>query len=323
MPRSALITGVTGQDGSYLAELLLSKGYEVHGTLRQTGSKSQDRIAHIANRLQLHECDLTSSRSVHDLIDQVRPSEFYNLAAQSSVGSSWDSVAATGDVTALGVARILEAIQQIDPSIRFFQAGSSEIFGKAAEMPQTEETPLNPTNPYGVAKVYGHLLTKNFRESFNMFACSGILFNHESPRRGLQFVTRKITATAARIKLGLESELRLGNLDARRDWGFAGDYVEAMWLMLQQETPEDYVLGTGVSVRVGDFVDLAFAELGLDPADHVVVDPQFYRPADSQIALADPSKAKRQLGWEPKTNLQQLVAMMVRHDLELARRQAA
>ncbi|HBE70955.1 MAG TPA: GDP-mannose 4,6-dehydratase [Planctomycetaceae bacterium] len=323
MPKSALITGITGQDGSYLAELLLSKGYEVHGTLRNTATSSRNHITHIADQIQLHECDLTSSQSVHNLIEQVRPAELYNLAAQSSVGSSWNAAAKTGDVTALGVARILEAIAQIDASTRFFQAGSSEIFGQSAEMPQRETTPLNPTNPYGIAKVYGHLLTSSFRQSRELFACSGILFNHESPRRGLQFVTRKITSTAARIKLGLETELRLGNLDARRDWGFAGDYVEAMWQMLQQETPEDYVLGTGVSVRVGDFVDLAFAELGLDPSDHVVVDPQFYRPVDSQIALADPSKAKRQLGWAPKTDLQQLVAMMVRHDLELARRQAA
>lgn len=322
MPGTALITGITGQDGSYLAELLLEKGYEVHGTYRRASTPTFDRIEHLTDHIQVHQTDLTDQASLLKLIKNVRPTEVYNLAAQSFVGTSWDQVIATGDVTGLGTARILEAIQCIDPSIRFYQASSSEMFGKVHETPQRETTTLHPRSPYGVAKVYSHYLTINFRESYDMFACSGILFNHESPRRGLEFVTRKITHAVARIKMGLQSELRLGNLEAKRDWGFAGDYVEAMWKMLQQDKPVDYVVGTGVTVRVGDFVNLAFAEVGLDPADYVVIDPQFYRPAEVELLLADPSKAKAELGWEPKTDLKQLVGMMVENDLELAQREA-
>ncbi|HBE70956.1 MAG TPA: GDP-mannose 4,6-dehydratase [Planctomycetaceae bacterium] len=322
MPGTALITGITGQDGSYLAELLLEKGYEVHGTYRRASTPTFDRIEHLLDHIQVHQTDLTDQASLLKLIKNVRPTEVYNLAAQSFVGTSWDQVIATGDVTGLGTARILEAIQCIDPSIRFYQASSSEMFGKVHETPQRETTTLHPRSPYGVAKVYSHYLTINFRESYDMFACSGILFNHESPRRGLEFVTRKITHAVARIKMGLQSELRLGNLEAKRDWGFAGDYVEAMWMMLQQEKPVDYVVGTGVTVRVGDFVDLAFAEVGLDPADYVVIDPQFYRPAEVELLLADPSKAKAELGWVPKTDLKQLVGMMVENDLELAERES-
>lgn len=323
MTRTALVTGITGQDGSYLAELLLEKGYDVHGTYRRASTPTFDRIEHLVDHIQLHQTDLTDQASLHKLVKNVRPTEVYNLAAQSFVGTSWDQVIATGDVTGLGTARILEAIQAVDPSIRFYQASSSEMFGKVHEIPQRETTTLHPRSPYGVAKVYSHYLTINFRESYDMFACSGILFNHESPRRGLEFVTRKITHAVARIKMGLQKELRLGNLDAKRDWGYAGDYVEAMWMMLQQEKPVDYVIGTGVTVRVGDFVDLAFAEVGLDPAEHVVIDPKFYRPAEVEILLADPSKAKSEMGWEPKTDLQQLVGMMVEGDLELAKREAA
>ncbi|GAB5403895.1 MAG: GDP-mannose 4,6-dehydratase [Aureliella sp.] len=323
MSGTALITGITGQDGSYLAELLLEKGYEVHGTYRRASTPTFDRIEHLVDHIQLHQTDLTDQASLHKLVKNVRPTEVYNLAAQSFVGTSWDQVIATGDVTGLGTARILEAIQSVDSSIRFYQASSSEMFGKVHEIPQKETTTLHPRSPYGVAKVYSHYLTINFRESYDMFACSGILFNHESPRRGLEFVTRKITHAVARIKMGLQSELRLGNLDAKRDWGFAGDYVEAMWMMLQQEKPVDYVIGTGVTVRVGDFVDLAFAEVGLDPSDYVVIDPKFYRPAEVELLLADPSKAEKEMGWKPKTDLQQLVGMMVENDLELAKREAA
>ncbi len=323
MSGTALITGITGQDGSYLAELLLEKGYEVHGTYRRASTPTFDRIEHLVDHIQLHQTDLTDQASLHKLVNNVRPTEVYNLAAQSFVGTSWDQVIATGDVTGLGTARILEAIQSVDPSIRFYQASSSEMFGKVHEIPQRETTTLHPRSPYGVAKVYSHYLTINFRESYDMFACSGILFNHESPRRGLEFVTRKITHAVARIKMGLQSELRLGNLDAKRDWGFAGDYVEAMWMMLQQEKPVDYVIGTGVTVRVGDFVDLAFAEVGLDPAEYVVIDPKFYRPAEVELLLADPSKAEKEMGWKPKTDLKQLVGMMVESDLELAQREAA
>ncbi|MCA9129466.1 MAG: GDP-mannose 4,6-dehydratase [Planctomycetales bacterium] len=322
MARKALITGITGQDGSYLAEFLLSKGYEVHGTFRRASTPTFDRIQHLVDDIQVHQTDLTDQSSLFKLVRQVQPDEVYNLAAQSFVGTSWDQVIATGDVTGLGTARILEAIRCVDPGIRFYQASSSEMFGKVHETPQRETTVLHPRSPYGVAKVYSHYLTINFRESYDMYACSGILFNHESPRRGLEFVTRKITHAVARIKMGLQDELRLGNLDAKRDWGFAGDYVEAMWMMLQQESPDDYVIGTGVTVRVGDFVELAFAEVGLDPADYVIVDPKFYRPAEVDILLADPAKAQRQLGWQPKTDLQALVRMMVEHDLKLAEQEA-
>ncbi|MEM7474466.1 MAG: GDP-mannose 4,6-dehydratase [Planctomycetota bacterium] len=321
MGNVALITGITGQDGSYLAEFLLDKGYEVHGTYRRASTPTFDRIQHLTDDMQLHQSDLTDQSSLFKLIQSVRPTEVYNLAAQSFVGTSWDQVLATGDVTGLGTARILEAIRSADESIRFYQASSSEMFGKVHETPQRETTILHPRSPYGCAKVYSHYLTINYRESYNMFACSGILFNHESPRRGLEFVTRKITNAVARIKLGVQNELRLGNLDAKRDWGFAGDYVEAMWLMLQQEKADDFVIGTGVTSRVGDFVDLAFEQVGLDPSDYVVIDPKFYRPAEVDLLLANPSKAKAELGWNPKTDLKGLVEMMVQSDLEAAERE--
>lgn len=321
MSKSALITGITGQDGSYLAEFLLDKGYEVHGTFRRASTPTFDRIEHLVDHIQLHQSDLTDQSSLFKLVNAIRPDEVYNLAAQSFVGTSWDQVLATGDVTGLGCARILEAIRSVDESIRFYQASSSEMFGKVHETPQRETTILHPRSPYGCAKVYGHYLTINFRESYDMFACSGILFNHESPRRGLEFVTRKITSAVARIKMGLQKELRLGNLDAKRDWGFAGDYVEAMWMMLQQEKPDDYVIGTGITSRVGDFVDLAFDQVGLDPSDFVVIDPKFYRPAEVDLLLADPSKAENELGWKPKTDLKGLVEMMVESDLELAEKE--
>lgn len=322
MQKTALITGITGQDGSYLAELLLEKGYAVHGVYRRSSTPTFDRINHLLDEIQLHQSDLTDQASLYKLVRDVRPTEVYNLAAQSFVGTSWDQVIATGDVTGLGTARILEAIRCVDNGIRFYQASSSEMFGKVHEIPQSETTTLHPRSPYGVAKVYSHYLTMNYRESFDMYACSGILFNHESPRRGLEFVTRKITNAVARIKLGLQAELRLGNLEAKRDWGFAGDYVEAMWLMLQQESPADYVIGTGVTSKVGEFVELAFAEVGLQPEDYVVIDPKFYRPAEVDLLLADPTKATDELGWTPKTDLKQLVKMMVQSDLELAKREA-
>lgn len=322
MQRTALITGITGQDGSYLAEFLLSKGYDVHGTYRRASTPTFDRIEHLLDDIHVHQTDLTDQSSLYKLVNTVRPTEVYNLAAQSFVGTSWDQVLATGDVTGLGTARILEAIRCVDESIRFYQASSSEMYGKVHETPQKETTVLHPRSPYGVAKVYSHYLTINYRESYGMFACSGILFNHESPRRGLEFVTRKITHAVARIKMGLQTELRLGNLDAKRDWGFAGDYVKAMWMMLQQDRADDFVIGTGITSSVGQFVDLAFAEVGLDPKDYVVIDPKFYRPAEVDLLLADPSKAKQQLGWDPGTDLEQLVKMMVACDLELAEREA-
>lgn len=311
----ALITGITGQDGSYLAELLLEKGYQVHGTYRRTSAPNFDRIQHLVDRISLHQTDLGDMASLTRLISKVRPKELYNLAAQSFVASSWDQALLTSDTTGVGVARILEAIRLVDPSIRFYQASSSEMFGKVHETPQRETTPLHPRSPYGCAKAFAHYMTINYRESYNMFACSGMLFNHESPRRGPEFVTRKISLGAARIKRGLASELRLGNLDAKRDWGFAGDYVEAMWLMLQQPVAEDYVIGTGVTQSVREFVRLVFEAIDLDPEKHVVIDPQFYRPAEVDLLLADPSKAKRQLGWSPKVGLQELAVMMVESDL--------
>ncbi len=323
MHRRALITGITGQDGSYLAEFLLSKDYEVHGMFRHASVPTLERIEHLLPDIELHQSDLTDQASLIRLVKKVQPTEVYNLAAQSFVGLSWDQVLLTGQTTGLGVARMLEAIRHVDPSIRFYQASSSEMFGKVEETPQRETTLLHPRSPYGVAKVYGHYLTINYRESYGMFACSGILFNHESPRRGVEFVTRKITHAVARIKLGLQRELRLGNLDAQRDWGFAGDYVEAMWMMLQQDKAEDFVIGTGKTYRVRDFVELAFAEVGLDPDEYVIVDPQFYRPAEVDLLLADPSKAERKLGWRPRTDLKQLVKMMVQSDLKLAERELA
>jgi GDPmannose 4,6-dehydratase len=313
----ALITGITGQDGSYLAELLLEKGYQVHGTYRRTSAPNFDRIEHLVDRISLHQTDLGDMASLTRLISKVRPTELYNLAAQSFVASSWDQALLTSDTTGVGVARILEAIRLVDPSIRFYQASSSEMFGKVHETPQRETTPLHPRSPYGCAKAFAHYMTINYRESYNMFACSGMLFNHESPRRGPEFVTRKISLGAARIKRGLASELRLGNLDAKRDWGFAGDYVEAMWLMLQQPVADDYVIGTGVTQSVREFVRLVFEAIDLDPEKYVVIDPQFYRPAEVDLLLADPTKAKKQLGWSPKVHLQQLAEMMVASDLSL------
>jgi GDPmannose 4,6-dehydratase len=315
MKKSALITGITGQDGSYLAELLLSRGYEVHGMVRRTSSPNLERISHIASKIHLHQADLLDQSSLTNVVKDTRPREVYNLAAQSFVPTSWQQPLFTAEATGLGVTRLLEAIRQTDKSIRFYQASSSEMYGKVHETPQKETTVFHPRSPYGVAKVYGHYITLNYRESYDMFACSGILFNHESPRRGLEFVTRKITDGVARIKLGLESELRLGNLDAKRDWGFAGDYVKAMWLMLQQDGPEDYVVGTGETHTVREFVDIAFSHVGLDYQDYVVIDPKFYRPAEVDLLLSDPSKAKTELGWKLDVSFQELVTMMVDSDL--------
>jgi GDPmannose 4,6-dehydratase len=323
MKKVALITGITGQDGSYLAEFLLEKGYQVHGVVRHTSSESYGRIHHLRDMITLHKADLLDEGSLTSLVESVQPHEFYNLAAMSFVPVSWQQPTFTTEVTGLGALRALEAIRGVNPQIRFYQASSSEMYGHVVETPQSETTRFYPRSPYAVAKVFAHHITVNYRESYGMYACSGILFNHESPRRGLDFVTRKITHAAARIKLGMQHELRLGNQDACRDWGFAGDYVEAMWLMLQQSEPDDYVIGTGHTTRVGDFVDLAFGYLGLQASDYVVIDPKFYRPAEVNLLLADPSKARRQLGWEPKTNLEQLVRMMVDHDLALARSESA
>ncbi len=313
----ALITGITGQDGSYLAELLLDKGYEVHGLCRRASSDNFERIEHLRDRLHLHSGDLLDQSSLQRLIAKIQPHEVYNLAAQSFVTASWDQPLLTGEVTALGVARMLEAVRIVNPKIRFYQASSSEMFGKVHETPQRETTILHPRSPYGVAKVYGHYITINYRESYDMFACSGILFNHESPRRGLEFVTRKITNAVARIQFGLADELRLGNLDAKRDWGFAGDYVRAMWMMLQQPTADDYVIGTGETHTVREFVELAFGHVGIDWRKHVVIDPQFFRPAEVDILLADPAKAQRELGWQPQMSFAKLVQTMV--DADLAR----
>jgi len=314
--RIALITGITGQDGSYLADLLLKKGYEVHGMVRRSSTEKFDRIAHVIDRITLHQADLLDQLSMISMLEEVGPHEVYNLAAQSFVPTSWKQPLLTGEFTALGVTRMLEAIRQVNPEIRFYQASSSEMFGKVRETPQSESTPFYPRSPYGVAKVYGHFITVNYRESYDLFAVSGILFNHESPRRGLEFVTRKVTDGAARIALGLASELHLGNLDARRDWGFAGDYVDAMWRMLQQPAPDDYVIGTGVMHSVRDLVEIAFARVGLDPAAHVVEDPAFYRPAEVEKLCADASKAHEVLGWEPVVSFEELVHRMVDADLE-------
>ena len=315
MSRTALITGITGQDGSYLAELLLSKGYEVHGVVRRTSGDNCERINHLDDVVTLHQADLIDQQSLTQVIADVHPDEVYSLAAQSFVPTSWSQPILTAETTGLGVTRILEAIRSVDRQIRFYQASSSEMFGRVQETPQRETTPFWPRSPYAVAKVYGHWITVNYRESFDMFACSGILFNHESPRRGIEFVTRKITRTVAQIKLGLADELRLGNLKAKRDWGFAGDYVEAMWLMLQQDSPEDYVVGTGKTYEVEEFVAAAFEHVDLDWHDYVVIDPKFYRPAEVELLIADPAKAKRQLNWEPKVTFRELVAMMVDADV--------
>ena len=313
----ALITGITGQDGSYLAEFLLEKGYEVFGIVRRSSTETFERIRHIKDRITLVQADLTDQMSLADVLTEVRPAEVYNLAAQSFVPTSWKQPILTGDVTALGVTRMLEAIRMVDRNIRFYQASSSEMFGHVRETPQRETTPFYPRSPYGVAKVYGHWITVNYRESYNMFAVSGILFNHESPRRGLEFVTRKVTDGVARIKFGLASELRLGNLEARRDWGFAGDYVRAMWMMLQQDEPDDYVIASGETHTVREMCEIAFARVGLDWQQYVVQDPAFYRPAEVHLLLGDASKAKQKLGWEPKYSFRQLIEMMV--DADMAR----
>jgi GDPmannose 4,6-dehydratase len=315
MPK-ALITGVTGQDGSYLAELLLAKGYEVVGVVRRTSHHSYERIEHLLDRIEVVAADLLDQHSLTVVLQDSRPDEVYNLAAQSYVPTSWTQPVLTGEFTALGVTRILEAIRLVHPTARFYQASSSEMFGKVTDTPQREDTSFYPRSPYGVAKVYGHWITVNYRESYGLYAVSGILFNHESPRRGIEFVTRKVTDAVARIKLGLAQELRLGNLEARRDWGFAGDYVDAMWRMLQQEQPQDYVIGSGETHSVRELVELAFAHVGLDYRKHVVSDPKFYRPAEVDLLLADPSKARRELGWAPRVGFAELVAMMVDADLE-------
>lgn len=313
----ALITGVTGQDGSYLAEFLLEKGYAVYGMVRRASTENFERIAHIKDRITLVQSDLTDQVSLIEAIAEIQPREVYNLAAQSFVPTSWKQPILTGDVTALGVTRLLEAIRTVDKSIRFYQASSSEMFGHVQESPQRETTPFYPRSPYGVAKVYGHWITVNYRESYDLYAVSGILFNHESPRRGLEFVTRKVTDGVARIKLGLQDELRMGNLDAQRDWGFAGDYVKAMWLMLQQDTPDDYVIATEETHSVREMCAIAFAHVGLDWEQHVKVDPAFYRPAEVHTLLGDCSKARNALGWSCETTFQQLIEMMV--DADLAR----
>jgi len=313
---TALITGITGQDGSYLAELLLSKGYQVVGVARRSSTVTNERIRHLLDDILVVSGDLTDQGSLLSLLEEYRPTEIYNLAAQSFVPTSWNQPALTGDVTALGVTRMLEAIRFVNPKIKFYQASSSEMFGKVVEVPQKETTPFYPRSPYGVAKVYGHWITVNYRESYDLFAVSGILFNHESPRRGLEFVTRKITDGVARIKLGLAQELRLGNLDARRDWGFAGDYVQAMWLMLQQERADNYVVGMGETHSVREFCEIAFGYVGLDYKQYVVQDERFYRPAEVDLLVSDPSKARTVLGWEPSVSFRELVTMMVDADLK-------
>ena len=313
---TALITGITGQDGSYLAELLLSKGYKVIGMARRSSTVNYERIEHLLDDIRVIQGDLHDQGSLLAILEEHKPEEVYNLAAQSFVPASWSQAVLTAEVTALGVTRMLESIRLFDRSIRFYQASSSEMFGKVLEVPQKEDTPFYPRSPYGVAKVYGHWITINYRESYDIFATSGILFNHESPRRGLEFVTRKITDGAAKIKLGMQNELRLGNLDSRRDWGFAGDYVEAMWLMLQQEKADNYVIGTGETYSVREFCKHAFGYLDLDYKDYVVQDPLFYRPAEVDLLISDPSKAREELGWERKVSFKGLVEMMVQADME-------
>jgi len=314
--RTALITGVTGQDGSYLADFMLSQGYRVVGMVRRSSTVTFDRIRHIQDKIEIVQGDLLDLTSLVDILREHKPSEVYNLAAQSFVPTSWKQPVLTGEFTALGVTRMLEAVRMVDPTIRFYQASSSEMFGKVQQVPQTEKTSFYPRSPYGVAKVYGHWITVNYRESYNLFACSGILFNHESPRRGLEFVTRKVTHTVAKIKLGLASELHLGNLDAKRDWGYAPDYVRAMWLMLQQDHPDDYVVATGEAHSVREFCKVAFDRVGLDWQKHVVVDPAFIRPAEVDHLIGNPEKAGRVLGWEPSVTFNQLVELMVDADLD-------
>ena len=315
--KKALITGITGQDGSYLAELLLEKGYEVHGLMRRSSNDTLDRIEHIKDRLHLHLGDLLDEMSIIQVLEAVQPDEIYNLAAQSFVHASWSQPVLTGEFTALGVTRMLDAMRYVCPKAKFYQASSSEMYGKVHAVPQNEDTPFHPRSPYAVAKVYGHYITMNYRESYKLFAVSGILFNHESPRRGLEFVTRKVTDGVARIKLGLATELRMGNLDAKRDWGFAGDYVQAMYLMLQQPDADDYVIATGETHSVREFIELSFARAGLDYKKYVTVDPKFLRPAEVDLLLGDPAKAARKLNWKPEVSFQGLVNMMV--DADLAR----
>ena len=315
--KRAIITGITGQDGSYLAELLLEKGYEVTGVIRRTSAPNVTRIEHLLDRITLAPADLLDQLSLIRIVQAVKPQEFYNLAAMSFVPASWDQPLLTGEFNAQGVTRVLEAIRQVDPGVRIYQASSSEMFGRVREVPQTELTPFYPRSPYGVSKAFGHYITVNYRESYGLFACSGILFNHESPRRGVEFVTRKVTDGVARIKLGLADHLSLGNLDACRDWGFAGDYVRAMWLMLQQERPDDYVIATGISHSVRELVEIAFGHVGLDWRRYVRTDPAFIRPAEVDHLIGDSTKGRQQLGWEPAVTFEQLIAMMV--DADLAR----
>ncbi|MBI5630414.1 MAG: GDP-mannose 4,6-dehydratase [Elusimicrobia bacterium] len=319
MPK-AFITGITGQDGSYLAEFLLSKNYEVYGLARRSSHVPFERIRHLLDKIRVVEGDLTDQSSMDELISAIRPDEVYNLAAQSFVPTSWNQAVLTGGVTALGVTRLLDSIRKFSPKSRFYQASSSEMFGKVRETPQRETTPFYPRSPYGAAKVYGHYITVNYRESYNLFAVSGICFNHESPRRGLEFVTRKVSHGVARIALGLSQELRMGNLSALRDWGFAGDYVEAMWLMLQQHSPDDFVVATGQAHSVRELVETAFAAAGLDWEKHVVFDKKFLRPAEVDLLRGDSSKARRTLGWEPRVGFKELVGMMVQSDIELLKR---
>ena len=316
MAKRALITGITGQDGSYLAELLLSKGYEVHGMVRRSSDEKFERIAHLRERITLHQGDLLDQFSLAAILTRVKPEEVYNLAAQSFVPTSWNQPVLTGEFTALGVTKMLEAVRHTLPGTRFYQASSSEMFGKVREVPQSEQTPFYPRSPYGVAKCYGHFIAVNYRESFGLFAVSGILFNHESPRRGLEFVTRKVSNGVARIKLGLQHSLPMGNLEAHRDWGFAGDYVEAMWLMLQADQPDDYVIATNESHSVQELCELAFARADLDWKKYVQVDTSLVRPAEVELLIGDPSKAKKKLGWEPKVRFKQLIEMMVDADLQ-------
>ncbi|MBA2943253.1 GDP-mannose 4,6-dehydratase [Paenibacillus sp. CGMCC 1.16610] len=322
--KSALITGITGQDGAYLAQLLLNKGYKVYGFIARRSTDTQWRLQYlgIQNEVQLIEGDLTDLSSIMRAIQIANPQEVYNLAAQSFVGTSWEQPITTAQITGVGVLNVLEAIRLIDSSIKFYQASTSEMFGLIQEPMQSEKTPFYPRSPYGVAKLYGHWITVNYRESFNIFGCSGILFNHESPLRGIEFVTRKVTDAVARIKLGKQKELRLGNIDAQRDWGFAGDYVDAMWRMLQQELPDDYVIATGKTTTVRDMCKIAFTFVGLNYENHVVIDPKFYRPAEVDILLGNPGKAKEHLNWEPETNLENLIHMMVEADLIRVRKES-
>jgi len=314
--KTALVTGITGQDGSYLAELLLEKGYKVWGMHRRTSTLNFDRVAHIMDKINLVQGDLLDQNSLQSLLEEAQPDEVYNLAAQSFVPTSWNQPLLTGEITGMGVTRMLEAIRRVNKNIRFYQASTSEMFGKVQEVPQKETTPFYPRSPYGVSKLYGHWITVNYRESYDLFACSGILFNHESPRRGFEFVTRKITDTVARIKAGLAGELRLGNLDAKRDWGYAGDYVEAMWLMLQQDEPDDFVIATGETHSVKELVEEAFSSAGLDWEKYVKLDQRFVRPAEVELLVGDPSKARKKLGWVPKVNFKGLVRMMMEADMK-------